>query len=38
MTMHNVKQRTQAEWLALFASVDPALKASFANHSDGGYH
>lgn len=28
MTMHNVKQRTQAEWLALFASVDPALKAS----------
>ncbi|KAL8974392.1 MAG: hypothetical protein Q9197_001361 [Variospora fuerteventurae] len=25
MTMHNVKQRTQAEWLALFAPVDPAL-------------
>ncbi|KAL8791883.1 MAG: hypothetical protein Q9195_005545 [Heterodermia aff. obscurata] len=28
MTMHNVKQRTQAEWLALFSRVDPALKAS----------
>ncbi|KAL8725158.1 MAG: hypothetical protein Q9166_007533 [cf. Caloplaca sp. 2 TL-2023] len=28
MTMHNVKQRSQAEWLALFAQVDPALKAS----------
>ncbi|KAI4115854.1 MAG: hypothetical protein LQ338_007798 [Usnochroma carphineum] len=26
MTMHNVKQRTQAEWLAMFAQVDPALK------------
>ncbi|KAL8653257.1 MAG: hypothetical protein Q9210_002211 [Variospora velana] len=25
MTMHNVKQRTQAEWLALFTQVDPAL-------------
>lgn len=28
MTMHNVKQRTQAEWLAMFARVDPALKVS----------
>lgn len=28
MTMHNVKQRTQAEWVALFSRVDPALKAS----------
>lgn len=29
MTMHNVKQRSQIEWLGLFAQVDPALKASF---------
>lgn len=29
MTMHNVKQRSQAEWLELFTQVDPALKASF---------
>jgi hypothetical protein len=26
MTMHNVKQRTQAEWLAMFARVDAAIK------------
>lgn len=30
MTMHNVKQRTQAEWLAMFARVDPALKVSIS--------
>ncbi|KAL8727587.1 MAG: hypothetical protein Q9181_005659 [Wetmoreana brouardii] len=28
MTMHNVKQRTQAEWLTMFARVDPTLKVS----------
>lgn len=28
MTMHNVKQRTQVEWLAMFAQVDPNLKVS----------
>ncbi|KAL8911232.1 MAG: hypothetical protein Q9171_003579 [Xanthocarpia ochracea] len=28
MTMHNVKQRTQAEWRAMFARVDPALKVA----------
>ena len=26
MTMHNAKQRSQAEWLDMFARVDPALK------------
>lgn len=26
MIMHNVKQRTQVEWLRMFAQVDPALK------------
>ncbi|EED21101.1 O-methyltransferase, putative [Talaromyces stipitatus ATCC 10500] len=26
MTMHNVKQRSQEEWLKLFSRVDPALK------------
>ncbi|KAM3067370.1 hypothetical protein ACMFMF_009861 [Clarireedia jacksonii] len=26
MTMHNVKQRTQAEWLGMFALVDPAIE------------
>ncbi|KAH3917841.1 hypothetical protein HBI56_112900 [Parastagonospora nodorum] len=25
MTMHNVKQRTQAEWLEMFSRVDPCL-------------
>lgn len=30
MTMHNVKQRTQVEWLFLFAQVDPALKVIYA--------
>jgi transposase-like protein len=33
MTMHNVKQRTQAEWLEMFARVDPAVKVSFIVHS-----
>ncbi|PVH92623.1 S-adenosyl-L-methionine-dependent methyltransferase [Periconia macrospinosa] len=28
MTMHNVKQRTQAEWLKLFSQVHPGLKVS----------
>jgi hypothetical protein len=28
MTMHNVKQRTQREWLQLYSSVDPALSVS----------
>ncbi|KAG8632002.1 hypothetical protein KVT40_001142 [Elsinoe batatas] len=28
MTMHNVKQRSQAEWLELFAQVDPGIKVS----------
>lgn len=28
MTMHNVKQRTQREWLDLFLSVDPTLSVS----------
>tara|TARA_R110002003_G_scaffold234_2_gene16898 strand:- start:9711 stop:10445 length:735 start_codon:yes stop_codon:yes gene_type:complete len=28
MTMHNVKQRTQAEWLKMFARVHPSLKVS----------
>ena len=28
MTMHNVKQRTQREWLELFSCVDPALSVS----------
>ncbi|KAK4553138.1 hypothetical protein LTR86_009865 [Recurvomyces mirabilis] len=28
MTMHNVKQRSQAEWLKVFSRVDPALKVS----------
>jgi hypothetical protein len=28
MTMHNVKQRTQAEWLKLFSRVHPDLKVS----------
>ncbi|QGA14876.1 hypothetical protein EYB26_002532 [Talaromyces marneffei] len=26
MTMHNVKQRTQAEWLELFSNVNPTLQ------------
>lgn len=30
MTMHNVKQRTQAEWLQMFALVDPALKVNLS--------
>ena len=30
MTMHNVKQRTQAEWLQVFAQVDPALKVGLS--------
>ncbi|KAI4242318.1 MAG: hypothetical protein L6R40_004047 [Gallowayella cf. fulva] len=34
MTMHNVKQRSQAEWLALFALVDPALQASIRSDFD----
>ena len=28
MTMHNAKQRSQAEWLALFSRVSPALQVS----------
>jgi hypothetical protein len=28
MAMHNVKQRSQAEWLSMFALVDPALKVN----------
>ena len=28
MTMHNVKQRSQTEWLVLFARVDPSLRVS----------
>lgn len=28
MTMHNVKQRSQAEWLQLFSSVNPDIKVS----------
>jgi hypothetical protein len=28
MTMHNVKQRTQAEWLEMFSRVDPNLNVS----------
>lgn len=28
MTMHNVKQRSQAEWLELFSSVHRSLKVS----------
>lgn len=29
MAMHNVKQRTQAEWLEMFTHVDPPVKVSF---------
>ncbi|KAL8898821.1 MAG: hypothetical protein Q9192_001884 [Flavoplaca navasiana] len=36
MTMHNVKQRTQVEWLAMFAQVDPALK--IATHFETSSH
>ncbi|KAL8949100.1 MAG: hypothetical protein Q9222_004771 [Ikaeria aurantiellina] len=28
MTMHNAKQRMQDEWLAMFAQIDPAIRAS----------
>lgn len=33
MTMHNVKQRTQEEWLHLFSQVDASLKVSTAQPS-----
>jgi len=34
MAMHNVKQRTQAEWLAMFSQVDPNLNVSLWNLND----
>jgi hypothetical protein len=29
MTMHNAKQRTSKEWLALFSEVDPQWQVGF---------